>query len=250
MSHFTVLVVTDREPTDTSLEAILLPFHEFECTGIEAYIQEIDRTEEAKQEFAETETDDDFTTFARGYYGYETVSPNEQPDIEGRHRYGYVRVDEVGGAIQVIKRTNPRKQWDWWTVGGRWQGMLFNELGRECNSCRIGALNHEAMKAQRLQNRLQQWAQYQRELAKDTKAETAAWISGVTPDMDETTYLNTDSGFSTFAFLKDGQWLQRGRMGWWGMVGDDKEDAWRGEFGDLMGALGADQWITVVDCHI
>lgn len=38
MSHFSVLVITDRVPTDDVLEEVLLPFHEYECTGIEAFL--------------------------------------------------------------------------------------------------------------------------------------------------------------------------------------------------------------------
>src|SRR5271168_3923548 len=47
MSHFTVLVVGDNP------EQLLAPFHEFECTGTDnEYVKEIDKTEEARQDFA------------------------------------------------------------------------------------------------------------------------------------------------------------------------------------------------------
>lgn len=48
MSHFTVLVVAQ----DTA--AALQPYHEFECTGTnDQYVQDIDKTEEARESFAE-----------------------------------------------------------------------------------------------------------------------------------------------------------------------------------------------------
>jgi hypothetical protein len=50
MSHFTVLVVGDN--VDEQLE----PFHEFECTGLEKYIKEIDKTEELRKEYEEHTT--------------------------------------------------------------------------------------------------------------------------------------------------------------------------------------------------
>ena len=51
MSHFTVLVVGD------DVEEQLAPFHEFECTGVDdEYVKDIDKTEEAKKEFAEDTT--------------------------------------------------------------------------------------------------------------------------------------------------------------------------------------------------
>ena len=52
MSHFSVLVVTDSKPTDTELAAILQPWHEYECTGIEdEYVIDVDCTEEALGEY-------------------------------------------------------------------------------------------------------------------------------------------------------------------------------------------------------
>lgn len=56
---------------------------------------------------------------------------------------------------------------------------------------------------------------------------------------------------TAFAFVKDGKWYEMGRMGWWAMVSDSKDEAdWEKEVGDMVQSLRADQWITVVDCHI
>lgn len=55
----------------------------------------------------------------------------------------------------------------------------------------------------------------------------------------------------TFAVLKDGQWYERGSMGWWGCVSDEKDqDEWRSQFGALIDGLPDDTLLTVVDCHI
>ena len=54
---------------------------------------------------------------------------------------------------------------------------------------------------------------------------------------------------STFAVLWDGVWYEQGSMGWWGMVSDDKKDAWTTEFTKLLAGLGEDQYITIIDCH-
>jgi hypothetical protein len=54
----------------------------------------------------------------------------------------------------------------------------------------------------------------------------------------------------TFAVLKDGQWYERGAMGWWGMVADDKGDEWPKQFNELLDSLPDDTLLTVVDCHI
>lgn len=54
-----------------------------------------------------------------------------------------------------------------------------------------------------------------------------------------------------FAVVKDGQWYEQGRMGWWAIVTDEKnEEVWQDELNKLVLELDRDKWITVVDCHI
>lgn len=56
---------------------------------------------------------------------------------------------------------------------------------------------------------------------------------------------------STFAFLKDGQWGERGEMGWFGLVRDEKDcGAWEKEFEQMLETLPEDTMIWIVDCHI
>ena len=56
---------------------------------------------------------------------------------------------------------------------------------------------------------------------------------------------------TTFAVLKDGQWYEKGDMGWWGMVADEKDqDEWNAQFAKLIDDLPEDTRLTVVDCHI
>lgn len=60
-----------------------------------------------------------------------------------------------------------------------------------------------------------------------------------------------DNAVSTFAVLKDGQWYERGSMGWWGVVTDEKDrDEWNRKFNELIDGLPDDAQLTVVDCHI
>ena len=59
------------------------------------------------------------------------------------------------------------------------------------------------------------------------------------------------SALSTFAVVKDGQWYEKGSMGWWGYVSDEKEpDVWLEQFYALIQDLPDDTLLTVVYCHI
>lgn len=60
-----------------------------------------------------------------------------------------------------------------------------------------------------------------------------------------------DGALATFAVLKDGNWYEKGSMGWWGMVSDRKDEAeWNSQFAELFNSLPEDTEVTVVDCHI
>lgn len=53
-----------------------------------------------------------------------------------------------------------------------------------------------------------------------------------------------------FAFLREGRWAERGKMGWWGAVHDEKDGkGWEAEFQSLVDAVPDDWYLTVVDCH-
>jgi hypothetical protein len=55
----------------------------------------------------------------------------------------------------------------------------------------------------------------------------------------------------TFAFVKDGAWMERGSMGWWGMSTDDMpKSEWYARMNEMINGLPEDTLITIVDCHI
>lgn len=54
-----------------------------------------------------------------------------------------------------------------------------------------------------------------------------------------------------FAVLKDGEWYERGRMGWWGAVADEQDrDDWAKRVNGLVDDLPDDTLFTIVDVHI
>lgn len=60
-----------------------------------------------------------------------------------------------------------------------------------------------------------------------------------------------DGAISTFAVLKDGEWYEKGEMGWFGQAHNEmSESQWEKEFNALLNSLPDDTLLTVVDCHI
>ncbi len=54
-----------------------------------------------------------------------------------------------------------------------------------------------------------------------------------------------------FAILKDGEWVEQGEMGWFGVSSNNKTDEeWKNKVNEIISSLEEDEKLTVVDCHI
>lgn len=61
--------------------------------------------------------------------------------------------------------------------------------------------------------------------------------------------LHLEATPAPFAFLRDGQWAERGEMGWWGSVRDEQED-WEQTVARLIAEVPDDALLSLVDLHI
>lgn len=261
-----------------------------------------------------------FLQFAEDWNGFKVVRHGGQP-TKKTHKYGYIQLDAEGKVAKIIKRTNPNAKWDWWKLGGRWQGLLIPKARAEgtirgqpgllgttserggVDVCRKGDLDIEAMKNVAVAERRAQWEEViakanvrniklceaelddlRREYIRAKNAEHELWLSKSPrpnrPDhfkqfMPERLYklrdvfdgffgpITTDEDipiqkwidaalpFTTFAVIKDGKWYERGKMGWWAVVHDEKQrEEWDRELTRLIEETPDDKWLSIVDCHI
>ena len=65
-----------------------------------------------------------FRDFCEQYCGFAIVRDSAELDITGKHKFDWCRVNDKGEIVSVVKRTNPNAKWDWYTVGGRWDGYF------------------------------------------------------------------------------------------------------------------------------
>lgn len=57
--------------------------------------------------------------------------------------------------------------------------------------------------------------------------------------------------FVPFAVLMNGEWYERGKMGWWGVVFDEELTYdWSAKFMELWESIPDDEWVSIIDCHI
>lgn len=60
-----------------------------------------------------------------------------------------------------------------------------------------------------------------------------------------------DSALSTFALVKDGEWYEKGQMGWWACVSNEMDQKeWNKKVMELFNSLPDDTLVSVFDCHI
>jgi len=189
--------------------------------------------------------------------------------------------EDIGKKGEVYSTYNPNSKWDWYQVGGRWAGFFKLKAGRTgevgekswCNEgkeipkdrvdvAKKGDIDFEGMKADSLKKANETYDLFEALLKSDpVKAEKEAyWNYGVentsgkrskwTPETRKQ-YVERCGMPTTFAVLKDGLWYERGKMGWWAFVSNEKKgNKWDAEFWKLLEELSDDTLLTVVDAHI
>ena len=212
MSHFTVLVTGD------DVEAAMAPFYEeleverhISQSRAELIAYERKRMENTRDTnwaeylanpakyIAECRNPRHIEYFTGGEFEAKLTWTDEQFHAEAIRFTDPADLDEDGNEWST---SNPQSKWDWWTVGGRWDGGLRTKDGREVNECLRSELHFEHT-------------------------------------------------HPTFAVLVDGQWIERGSMGWWAMVSDEKApEEWHPQWLKIVAALPDETRFTLVDAHI
>lgn len=221
-----------------------------------------------------------FAEWASRYYSYKTV---ESPDELGEsHKYGYIRL-EGGDVRQIVKCTNPNSHWDWYVLGGRWGNYFLLKDGSKSAIAQKGDIDFEGMRVEKSTTAGERWDEVQTIIAgrpipnwetirlahgEDIDAareeyHTNPVVKGIkahdiwanVDDFDctreEYCRIATESAVPTFAVVMDGQWYERGQMGWWGIVKDEKDaGTWGKEFNKLIDSLPDDTLLSAYDCHI
>jgi hypothetical protein len=64
-------------------------------------------------------------------------------------------------------------------------------------------------------------------------------------------WIHDAPAISAWAVVKDGEWTEKGSMGWWGMSSNDKDDdEWQHAVSTVVKSLPPTAWLSFVDCHI
>lgn len=222
MSHFIGLCFVYGG--ESMLEENLAPYNEQD----EDYCIFEDCTQELEEKFASLPEKDERLTPEGEPYPY-PCDKEHYPTIKdlAEDWFGY-RKNENG----VYGYThNPDAKWDWYAIGNRWSGYLLGKDGHEYN---------------------------------ELKFDDVDWEKMFTPV--EKTYTNYKGEEETYEDVHipfclvdtDGGWHERGEMGWWACVSNEKDaDTWEEEVKSYIKSLQEksaeerdDLMVYAVDFHI
>jgi hypothetical protein len=286
MSHFTVLVFgNDPEKQLAPYHEFECTGQDDE------YVVDVDLTADAKAAYEKyfltvprEEKPQTFFEYVQDYYGYKVIEDLAERTED--HKFGYVFNDLLNTQIKVIQRTNPHAKWDWYELGGRWNNYFKLKNGSRANAAMKCDIDIEGMRYEAMAKAEKEYDAYAAAVAGLEPGKSFAEFRKLYPDTDkarefyhaqpakialrkldlypfddpfETFGTNKDayveskmnSAISTFAVIGDGLWFERGDMGWFGMVADEKdEDTWAADFNKVLDELPAETLLSVYDCHI
>jgi len=279
MSHFAVAVFT--QDGGKTVEELLAPYNE--NTDMPRYVK---YTKSQLIEIGRKEIED----YKNGLYAKYLSDPQKYRDeCKNSNHLDYVEnefprrltwtdeqiyadeiefcdEDEIGSFGEVYSTRNPKSKWDWWVDGGRYGGLLlvksavtkdypesWNCSGREAiegyswvNSAKFKDIQWDLMAQRNTEDRIRYWNEAQ---GMDDFIRNIQY--GIKTGMTRDEYVNQPYRFLTFAALMpDGEWYEKGEMGWWSSASNEEEswdDKYRERFMDNINP----EWIlTIVDCHI
>jgi hypothetical protein len=274
MSHFTVMIIGN------DIEKALAPYNEnMEIEPIKEIMSHEDIQRMAK--YYKLITENETLLWDR----YNELLPLME-DWDGKP--GYIDDDKN---LYTYSTYNPNSKWDWYQIGGRWEGMLKNKIGKQVDQCHKENIDIESMRTEAGNKAAEQYNKVEL-LFLDNKIPTIiTWKQfinkvenkEITIEEAREQYNNqeavklfktTNNNFydslddfqmpyseyvvqaqnkaiMTFAIVYNGKWYERGEMGWWACVSNEKDDkVWEKEFNKLFDSIPDNELITIVDCHI
>lgn len=110
---------------------------------------------------------------------------------------------------------NPNSKWDWYEVGGRWGGCLKTKNGKFVDECMLDELD---------------WNE----------------------EKNEDTKFHYHKSCVPFAIIVDGEWFEKGQMGWFAFTTNEKsKDVWRNEFNQIFEKIPKNGTeVYLIDFHI
>lgn len=208
--------------------------------------------------------------------------PDDLKEEEIPFKEMYKSMDEYAQDWSGYKKTedgrygywkNPNAKWDWYQVGGRYSDWFIHKENpkypeliskgsrslldkstepshpRACDSLCKCDIDIDAMMLEAVISAEKIWDKM---VGKDEFERGYVYGIGKEETKEQYVERRRKSCLAPFAILMENlEWIERGKMGWWAIVSDEKDkDMWLEEFKNIFNAIPDDELITIVDCHI
>jgi len=163
----------------------------------------------------------------------------------------YTDKSGCGATGKVMSNYNPKSQWDWWEIGGRWTGALVEDYDpytdpdnlEPCWLCKgTGKRDDEGGRQARAQNPNYTCNGCDGK-GKSVKHQLKRFPGDILPAR-----LVPDDYFPHALVTPDGEWHQESTMGWFGMTGKG-DPRWEEKVAEFL-KQNLNTVAVVVDCHI
>lgn len=257
MTHYTVLVIGENvekklEPYDENLE--VEPYIRYTYGEM---IKEKRNLTMKDIAYRKHYLDMDIKNFARDWHG--------------------MKIDSEGNALSTY---NPKSKWDWYSIGGRWQGMLKlkpklkypdrvlkgnksfmdNTEYKEgtCDQACFVDIDWKTIEKEQKDKLIETWKKAVA-ICEPTNTHEEYEVKYHKHIIDvyktQKNYLKEHTiGFKTYSVITDnGEWHSPGDMGWWGFSSetDEEKKSWDIQYKKMfLTGLAPNTLLTIVDCHI
>lgn len=277
MSHFSVAVITKQDPEESCIIEDLLerynenksvPYYIYE-TQEQFLKKERERLEEFKnttyakylenpKEYVEGCSNESHIKYVENFMSYYNVKDEElisqrnkdyllkeNADLEEGEEY----IDEDGNLYSTY---NPDSKWDWYSIGGRWSGLLNLKSGERSDCAQIKDVDFgfdiDFEKEKKNKDVVET---YEKLITKGDGFHKAEYLKEIYPTIES--YIRSEKQFVTYAVIDiDGNWNEKGQMYWFGVTGatPKEEISWNENYQNIIKSFDPECWITIVDCHI
>ena len=146
---------------------------------------------------------------------------------------GYYRKNE-DGVWEEWSNYNPYSKWDWYSVGGRWFDCLKKKDGTLCNYALLEDVDFSGFKDEDYKKRRER-----------------GWDGKLHKVLKKDVQWHITENDMPFCLVIDGEWYEKGEMGWWGMTTNEKETyVWKEEVMKKLKELDGESEVWLIDFHI
>lgn len=291
MSHFTVLVIGDdvdeaMSPFDETIK--LAKYVEY--TREELIAKSRQEVEDYKnwiyaeyiadpEAYAQTHKSDQHIRYLEVDFPKKLEWTDQEHYEEATRWY---EPEDIGINGEVYSTRNPQGYWDWYQIGGRWAGQIIVKPGTtfdtpnfswgwseeekekimstlRTDSALLKDIDFDAMQVDDIKNYTERYGLLKRwdDLTTEERFGRFWWATEEITFVKEwhslEEYLDEymPHPLQAYAYIHNGIWNARGKMGWWA-CSDDKftGSQWKKFFTEFIKTLDPETRITFVDCHV